>query len=152
MQTLEALKAKIAQLTKKAQAMESKSLQRVLQLMQKLGVTVEDLIRQRGSKPRTKKSSVGRPKYRDPATGRTWTGHGRAPDWIKSAANREPFLIGKDSATASARSGARKAIKKSSSGATGKHGRKSAVKAAKVAKPDRAAAKRNGKASAVSSA
>ena len=22
------------------------------------------------------------PKYRDPATGKTWTGHGRAPAWI----------------------------------------------------------------------
>lgn len=33
------------------------------------------------------------PKYRDPATGQTWTGRGKAPKWIDGK-NREAFLIG----------------------------------------------------------
>jgi DNA-binding protein H-NS len=33
------------------------------------------------------------PKYRDPASGATWSGRGHAPSWIKDAANRDAFLI-----------------------------------------------------------
>lgn len=33
------------------------------------------------------------PKYRDPASGATWSGMGHAPAWIKEAANRDEFLI-----------------------------------------------------------
>lgn len=32
------------------------------------------------------------PKYRDPATGQTWTGRGKAPRWIQNE-NREKFAI-----------------------------------------------------------
>lgn len=32
-------------------------------------------------------------KFRDPETGETWTGRGRAPAWIKDAKNRDKFLI-----------------------------------------------------------
>jgi len=32
------------------------------------------------------------PKYRNPATGQTWTGRGKPPQWIKSA-DRTQFLI-----------------------------------------------------------
>ena len=47
------------------------------------------------------KSSKGKgsvaPKYRDPATGKTWTGRGRAPKWISEAESRgvkrDTFLI-----------------------------------------------------------
>lgn len=43
-------------------------------------------------------SSVGKgqkvaPKYRNPATGETWTGRGKAPKWIEGQ-DRAPFLIG----------------------------------------------------------
>lgn len=38
------------------------------------------------------------PKYRDPATGKTWTGRGRAPKWVleaeKRGMKRDTFLIG----------------------------------------------------------
>ena len=48
-----------------------------------------------------KSSSKGKgsvaPKYRDPATGKTWTGRGRAPKWISEAESRgvkrDTFLI-----------------------------------------------------------
>lgn len=32
------------------------------------------------------------PKYRDPASGATWSGRGREPEWIKGR-EREPFLV-----------------------------------------------------------
>lgn len=32
------------------------------------------------------------PKYRDPATGQTWTGRGKAPKWIQNQ-DRQPFVI-----------------------------------------------------------
>lgn len=39
---------------------------------------------------RVKKAVV--PKYRDPGTGKTWTGRGKPPRWITSG-KREDFLI-----------------------------------------------------------
>ncbi|WP_425273161.1 H-NS family nucleoid-associated regulatory protein [Paraburkholderia steynii] len=39
------------------------------------------------------KSSPSAAKYRDPKSGVTWTGHGRAPAWIASAKDRSKFLI-----------------------------------------------------------
>ncbi|WP_047218022.1 H-NS family nucleoid-associated regulatory protein [Delftia lacustris] len=42
--------------------------------------------------PAKSKGSVGAPKYRDPATGATWTGHGKPPNWINGK-DRTPFLI-----------------------------------------------------------
>jgi DNA-binding protein H-NS len=32
------------------------------------------------------------PKYRDPATGKTWTGRGRAPTWLEGK-DKVKFLI-----------------------------------------------------------
>jgi len=37
--------------------------------------------------------SVGAAKYRDPKTGATWTGHGRAPGWIAGVKDRTSFLV-----------------------------------------------------------
>ena len=33
------------------------------------------------------------PKYRNPNTGETWSGRGKAPLWIRDEADRTPFLI-----------------------------------------------------------
>ncbi|MBO1859091.1 H-NS histone family protein [Burkholderia cenocepacia] len=33
------------------------------------------------------------PKYRDPKTGATWSGRGKAPQWIAKAKNRDRFPI-----------------------------------------------------------
>lgn len=38
------------------------------------------------------KGSEGAPKFRDPATGATWTGRGKPPNWIKDK-DRAEFLI-----------------------------------------------------------
>ncbi|WP_313237839.1 H-NS histone family protein [Delftia acidovorans] len=51
------------------------------------GLTAADVF------PATKaKGSVGAPKYRDPATGATWTGRGKPPNWINGK-DRTPFQI-----------------------------------------------------------
>lgn len=43
------------------------------------------------NKPGPKNAGV--PKYRDPASGKTWTGNGKPPAWIAGAADRSSFLI-----------------------------------------------------------
>jgi DNA-binding protein H-NS len=57
------------------------------------GITVADLGATRG-RPRGVRKAVVEPKYRDPATGKTWTGRGKQPHWI-AGKKREAFLIGK---------------------------------------------------------
>ena len=46
-----------------------------------------------GRKARVKSGGKVAPKYRDPATGQTWTGRGKAPKWIDGQ-ERSRFLIG----------------------------------------------------------
>ncbi len=53
----------------------------IKRLMAQSGVTAEDLgISGRGSKGKTR--SAGAAKYRDPISGKTWTGRGRRPHWV----------------------------------------------------------------------
>ncbi|MEQ6309897.1 H-NS histone family protein [Delftia acidovorans] len=59
-------------------------------LIKEHGLTATDIFPAPGKKP---KGSVGQPKYRDRATGATWTGRGKPPLWIKDAADRTPFEI-----------------------------------------------------------
>lgn len=42
--------------------------------------------------PRAGSGEKVAPKYRDPASGNTWTGRGKPPKWIQDK-NREDFLI-----------------------------------------------------------
>ncbi len=56
------------------------------------GLTAQDVF---PSGRKSAKSSAGTkvaPKYRDPATGQTWTGRGKAPKWIDGR-DRTPFVI-----------------------------------------------------------
>ncbi|QCP52470.1 histidine biosynthesis protein HisIE [Trinickia violacea] len=64
------------------------------------------------------------PMYRDPKSGSTWSGRGRAPAWIAEAKDRNKFLIaGSTKATAPATAGtatkAKTAVKKTASKAVG---------------------------------
>ncbi|MEF9388621.1 H-NS family nucleoid-associated regulatory protein [Ralstonia solanacearum species complex bacterium KE056] len=63
----------------------------VRQVVLEYGLTAEDigLAPKRGGKRGPKTAPA--PKYRDPKTGATWTGRGRAPAWIGK--NRDKFLI-----------------------------------------------------------
>lgn len=66
----------------------SGAVQKVRQLVSEYGLTQDDIFgRTRG----TKGVTVA-PKYRDPATGQTWTGRGKAPKWIEGQ-DREKFAI-----------------------------------------------------------
>ncbi len=107
MATLESLKARIAKLQAQAEAIVKKDSSAVIEkirgIMEKHGITTADIdahigggAKKRGRKPGVKaaaKSSASAAKYRDPKTGATWTGHGRAPAWIASAKDRSKFLV-----------------------------------------------------------
>ncbi|WP_081885104.1 H-NS histone family protein [Paraburkholderia kururiensis] len=105
MATLESIQARIARLQAQAQELVAKQstviLDKIRELMTKHGITTADIEahagKRRGRKPgkqaTTSKHAAGTAKYRDPKTGATWTGHGRAPAWIAAAKDRNKFLI-----------------------------------------------------------
>ncbi|MFM0543719.1 H-NS family nucleoid-associated regulatory protein [Paraburkholderia strydomiana] len=111
--TLEAVQAKIKKLQAQADALIAKQslgvVEKIRELMAKHGLTTADIDAHTGGKQRGKKvgaktvvkASAAAVKYRDPKTGATWSGHGRAPGWIASAKNRDKFLV--DGSTASAK-------------------------------------------------
>ena len=79
-----ALDAQIAQAQAEAKA---QAVAQARALIQEHGLTAADVF-----PPAKSKGSVGAPKYRDPATGATWTGRGKPPNWI-NCKDRAPFLI-----------------------------------------------------------
>lgn len=66
---------------------------RVRALVTEYQLSVQDVF-PTGRKARAKSAGGGKvaPKYRDPATGQTWTGRGKAPKWIDGQ-DRAKFLI-----------------------------------------------------------
>jgi len=65
------------------------------ELVAEFGLTVQDIFPSgRGTSKSSGKSTGGKvaPKYRDSATGQTWTGRGKAPKWIDGQ-DRAKFLI-----------------------------------------------------------
>ncbi|GJH26952.1 H-NS family nucleoid-associated regulatory protein [Caballeronia novacaledonica] len=62
----------------------------IVQKMREYDISLYELM---GRKPGEQPSDV-QPKYRDPDTGATWGGRGRAPQWIVGK-DRERFLVGK---------------------------------------------------------
>lgn len=83
-----AVEARIVELRREDIA---KALIQVRELVATYDLTSEDVFgRGRGRGPGAKKPVSA--KYRDPITGATWTGRGKAPLWIADK-NREEFLI-----------------------------------------------------------
>jgi len=64
---------------------------KVRELIDQYGLTAEDVFPPARKKGGTTSSTVA-PKYRDPATGATWTGRGKAPKWI-AGQDKEKFAI-----------------------------------------------------------
>ncbi|WP_232519370.1 H-NS histone family protein [Caballeronia insecticola] len=114
MATLFQIEQRIANLQKKADELRRKQstsvIQSIKRMMDKHGISVEDLradmkSSSAGKEPDAIKatrrnskaagSSKGKlpPKYRDPKTGATWSGHARPPVWIRDAKDRAKFLI-----------------------------------------------------------
>ena len=87
----EALEQAIAQAR---QSEISSALSKVRELVAEYGLTTQDVFPGRAGKSTIAKSvSKVAAKYRDPATGQTWTGRGKAPKWIDGK-DRAAFLIG----------------------------------------------------------
>ena len=89
------LKKKIADLEKQAEEMRTQEVSAVIaeikQKMAAFGITIDDL------KPRKRVMPPSVPRYKDPASGKTWTGRGIAPKWLKDGMakgkKKEDFLI-----------------------------------------------------------
>ena len=63
------------------------------QLIHEFDLVESDLFGGRGrARPASSSASKVAPKYRDPATGATWTGRGKPPKWIQDK-NRDDYLI-----------------------------------------------------------
>lgn len=90
------LKAQAEALAQQAEEARVAELESIITTMReqiaKYGITVEQLFgRRRTAAPSTRPRIA--PKYRDPKTGATWSGRGKAPHWIAGAKNRNRFLI-----------------------------------------------------------
>jgi DNA-binding protein H-NS len=71
----------------------SAAVSQVRELVAGFGLTVQDVFPGRARKAASAKvASKVAAKYRDPATGKTWTGRGKAPKWIEGQ-DRAPFVI-----------------------------------------------------------
>jgi len=103
------IQREIARLKKRADALQEKRqapvIAKIVRTMREFGITPDDIAAAFGKKTRTK-TATGKvtsakrpaaPKYRDPATGNTWTGRGKPPRWLTEAeqagASRDQFLI-----------------------------------------------------------
>ena len=67
------------------------AIKQIKDLMQLHGITVADLSSTRTVKPTKAKSTVAA-QFKNPETGETWTGRGRAPRWLDGK-DKEEFRI-----------------------------------------------------------
>ncbi|MGV2292836.1 H-NS histone family protein [Trinickia sp. YCB016] len=124
MATLKQIQSRIEKLQAQAESLIAKRASAVIgeirALMDQHGLTVADLDahmpKKRGPKPKGAAGLAGAatkakglkaagklpPKYLNPETGATWSGHARPPAWIKDAKDRSVFLIDKSKAGAAA--------------------------------------------------
>ena len=103
METYHTVMVKVANLQKKAKALLDAEKVRVLVEMRKIidlyDIQTNELFPDgpaapgalRARKTKASKKVVLKPKYRDPATGKTWNGHGKRPFWLGK--NADEFLI-----------------------------------------------------------
>ena len=105
--TIQTQIAKLQKALEKAQSKREPAIGKVKALMEKLGVSLDDLkgsaaaaAPRRGRKPgsaKAKGTSTVAIKYQD-GTGNTWTGRGKTPRWLVEAEangqSRTQFLIG----------------------------------------------------------
>jgi DNA-binding protein H-NS len=79
----------LAEQARQAEIDEAKK--RIRDLMAANGLTAADFEQSERAVPNKKKGSVVA-KYKDPESGKTWTGRGRAPRWLDGK-NKEDFVI-----------------------------------------------------------
>ena len=86
--------AKLQSLAEAARKNElSGATQKIKDLMQQYGITVDDLSSGTRAKPAKPKGTVPA-QFKNPETGETWTGRGRAPRWLDGK-DKEQFRITK---------------------------------------------------------
>ena len=84
--------AKLQSLAEAARKDElSGAIKTIKDLMQLHGINVEDIAGGSRAKPAKVKSTVA-PQFKNPETGETWTGRGRAPRWLDGK-DKEQFRI-----------------------------------------------------------
>ena len=95
MSTYKQIQDQIKQLQQKAEELRKKELgnaiSQIKSIMAEFGITISDLgmvAKKKGTRTRAPLA----PKYRNPSTGETWSGRGKAPKWIDQK-NKEKFLI-----------------------------------------------------------
>ncbi len=95
MATLKEIDAQLAALQAQREEVRKEELKNALEQVHKLindyGLTQSDIFAPARGRSAAAGSKVA-PKYRDPATGATWTGRGKAPKWIEGQ-DREKFAI-----------------------------------------------------------
>ena len=103
MKTFKEVSAEIERLKAKAESLRKSEMagviSRIKEAIDAYGLTAADLGLAGGPAKRaanaapSAKIGIGVAKYRDPASGKTWTGRGKPPDWIKDVEDRSSFLI-----------------------------------------------------------
>lgn len=63
---------KTASIKQEYQELRSACINEIREMMEEFSITIDDI------KPSGKSNKL----YRDPLTGKTWSGHGRNPDWV----------------------------------------------------------------------
>ena len=95
MTTLKEIDAQLAALQAQREEIRQNELKNAVDQVRKLvadyGLTEQDVFPPARGRSASAGSKVA-PKYRDPATGATWTGRGKAPVWIADK-DREQFAI-----------------------------------------------------------
>lgn len=81
------------QIAEARQRETSQAVNQVRAIVAEFGLTVQDVFPAGRTATKAVRKSSGKvaPKYRDPATGATWTGRGKAPRWIGE--DRSKFAI-----------------------------------------------------------
>ncbi|WP_028221587.1 H-NS histone family protein [Paraburkholderia oxyphila] len=96
MATYKELKLQMAelqvQLTAARQAEFQAALEDIRAKVAEYGFTEQEIFGRRRGRSQTP-NSLSPAKYRDPQSGATWSGRGRAPNWLKDAKNRDRFLV-----------------------------------------------------------
>jgi DNA-binding protein H-NS len=94
----EEIQAKIADLQAQAARVKQEEKQQAIEaaraMIDSYGITARDLgLDKVKAKSGPKSGNKIAAKYRDPASGATWSGRGKTPKWINGAADRSAYAI-----------------------------------------------------------
>ena len=97
MSSYQEILSQIEELKRKAEDVRQKEMAGAIadikRLMVQFGITGDDLgLSGRAGAAKAKSRGIVAPKYRDPISGKEWSGRGVAPTWIRDK-NRDDYLI-----------------------------------------------------------